>query len=37
MMRPKKTTKQRVDLAPKEFKIFSKAGTVNVTPKGKKK
>jgi len=38
MMRPKKmTAKQRVDLAPKEFKIFSRAGTANVTPKGKKK
>lgn len=37
MMRPKKTTKQRVDLAPKEFKVFSRAGTANVTPKGKKK
>jgi hypothetical protein len=37
MMRPKKTTKQRVDLAPREFKIFSQAGTANVTPKGKKK
>lgn len=38
MMKPKKkTTKERVDLAPKEFKIFSRAGTANVTPKGKKK
>jgi hypothetical protein len=37
MMRPKKTTKERVDLAPKEFKVFSRAGTANVTPKGKKK
>ena len=38
MMRPKKmSAKQRVDLAPREFKIFSKAGTANVTPKGKKK
>ena len=37
MMRPKKTTKERVDLAPREFKIFSRAGTANVTPKGKKK
>ena len=38
MMRPKKmTTKQRVDLAPKDFNIFSRAGTANVTPKGKKK
>ena len=33
----KLSTKQRVDLAPKEFKIFSRAGTANVTPKGKKK
>jgi flagellar biosynthesis component FlhA len=33
----KLTTKQRIDLAPKEFKIFSRAGTANVTPKGKKK
>ena len=30
------TPKQRVELAPKEFKIFSRAGTANVTPKGKK-
>lgn len=38
MMKPKKlSTKQRVDLAPKEFKIYSRAGTANVTPKGKKK
>lgn len=37
MMRPKKTTKERVDLAPREFKVFSRAGTANVTPKGKKK
>jgi hypothetical protein len=37
MMRPKKTAKERVDLAPREFKVFSKAGTANVTPKGKKK
>lgn len=33
----KLSTKQRVDLAPKEFKIFSRAGTANVKPKGKKK
>lgn len=32
----KLTTKQRVDLAPKEFKIYSRAGTSNVKPKGKK-
>ena len=31
------TPKQRVELAPKEFKIFSRAGTANVKPKGKKK
>lgn len=38
MMKPKKlSTKQRVDLAPKEFKVFSRAGIANVTPKGKKK
>lgn len=37
MMRPKKTAKERVDLAPREFKVFSRAGTANVTPKGKKK
>jgi hypothetical protein len=37
MMKPKKSTKERVDLAPREFKIFSRAGTANVTPKGKKK
>lgn len=37
MMRPKKSTKERIDLAPREFKIYSLAGTVNVTPKGKKK
>lgn len=37
MKRKKLTTKQRVDLAPKEFKIFSRAGTANVTPKGKNK
>ena len=30
------STKQRVDLAPREFKIYSRAGTANVTPKGKK-
>lgn len=32
----KLTTKQRVELAPKEFKIYSRAGTANVKPKGKK-
>lgn len=32
----KLTTKQRVDLAPKEFKIYSRAGTANTKPKGKK-
>lgn len=37
MMRSKKTAKERIDLAPREFKVFSKAGTANVTPKGKKK
>jgi hypothetical protein len=38
MMKPKKlSAKERVDLAPKEFKVFSRAGTANVTPKGKKK
>lgn len=37
MMRPKKTAKERVDLAPREFNIYSRAGTANVTPKGKKK
>ena len=38
MMKPKKlSTKERVNLAPKEFKVFSRAGTANVTPKGKKK
>ena len=38
MMKPKKkTAKERVDLAPREFKVFSRAGTANVTPKGKKK
>lgn len=30
------TPKQRIELAPKEFKIYSRAGTANVTPKGKK-
>jgi len=33
----KLSAKQRVDLAPKEFNIYSRAGTANVTPKGKKK
>jgi hypothetical protein len=33
---PKVPAKQRVDLAPKEFKVFSRAGAANVTPKGKK-
>lgn len=37
MMKPKKTAKQKIDLAPREFKIYSRAGTANVTPKGKKK
>lgn len=37
LKRKKPTTKERVDLAPKEFKIFSRAGTANVKPKGKKK
>lgn len=32
----KLTTKQRVELAPKEFKIYSRAGTANVKSKGKK-
>ena len=32
----KLSAKQRVDLAPKEFNIYSRAGTANVTPKGKK-
>lgn len=31
------TPKQRIELAPKEFHMFSRAGTANVTPKGKKK
>ena len=30
------STKQRIDLAPREFNIYSRAGTANVTPKGKK-
>jgi len=33
----KLSAKQRIDLAPKEFNIYSRAGTANVTPKGKKK
>jgi hypothetical protein len=33
----KLSAKQRVDLAPKEFNIYSRAGTANVIPKGKKK
>lgn len=33
----KLSAKQRIDLAPREFTIYSKAGTANVTPKGKKK
>jgi hypothetical protein len=33
---PKVPAKQRVSLAPREFTIYSKAGTANVTPKGKK-
>lgn len=33
----KLTTKEKIDLAPREFKIYSRAGTANVTPKGKKK
>ena len=33
----KLSAKQRVDLAPKEFNIYSRAGIANVTPKGKKK
>lgn len=37
MKQKKLSTKQRVDLAPKEFKIFSRAGTANMKPKGKKK
>lgn len=38
MMRPKKkTAKEMVDLAPREFNVYSRAGTANVTPKGKKK
>jgi len=32
----KLSAKQRVDLAPRDFKIYSRAGTANVTPKGKK-
>jgi hypothetical protein len=27
----------KVDIAPREFYVFSKAGTANTTPKGKKK
>lgn len=34
---PKTKAKKRVDLAPTDFHVFSKAGTSNVTPKGKKK
>ena len=37
MKRKKLSAKQRVDLAPREFNIYSRAGTANVTPKGKKK
>jgi hypothetical protein len=37
MKRKKLSAKQRIDLAPKDFKIYSRAGTANVTPKGKKK
>jgi hypothetical protein len=37
MKQKKLSTKQRVDLAPKEFNIYSRAGTANVTQKGKKK
>jgi hypothetical protein len=37
MMKKKLSTQQRVDLAPREFKVYSRAGTANVTPKGKKK
>lgn len=37
MKQKKLSAKQRIDLAPKEFKIFSRAGTANVKPKGKKK
>jgi hypothetical protein len=37
MKQKKLTAKQRIDLAPKEFNIYSRAGTANVTPKGKKK
>lgn len=33
----KLSAKQRIDLAPREFNIYSRAGTANVTPKGKKK
>jgi hypothetical protein len=36
MKRKKLSAKQRIDLAPKDFKIYSRAGTANVTPKGKK-
>jgi uncharacterized protein (DUF885 family) len=37
MKKKKLSAKQRIDLAPREFNIYSKAGTANVTPKGKKK
>lgn len=36
MKQKKLSTQQRIDLAPREFKIYSRAGTANVTPKGKK-
>jgi hypothetical protein len=37
MKRKKLSAQQRIDLAPREFNIYSRAGTANVTPKGKKK
>jgi hypothetical protein len=37
MKRKKLSAKQRIDLAPRDFNIYSRAGTANVTPKGKKK
>jgi hypothetical protein len=37
MKRKKLSAKQRIDLAPRDFNIYSRASTANVTPKGKKK
>ena len=37
MKRKKLSAKQRIDLAPRDFNIYSRAGIANVTPKGKKK